>query len=117
MSVKTVFVELEQDVVAFLEGAGKAFKAFVVTEEQKAVIVLKQHETIVTRALNLISDLKDSTLSGSEKMDKVVADLEGDYDAFVQAGGFNGILESGISILRQFAESVYSDFAATLAKL
>ena len=109
-----IFAELADDAIELLKKAGHAIVTFVVAEEQKAVVVLKQHDTIVTKAMNLISDLEDSSHDGTARMDKVIGDLSDDYDAFTTAGGFEGILESGVNVLRQFAQSVFDDFKAAL---
>jgi len=110
----SIFAELADDILAFLKSAGKFVETFVVTEAQKGVVLLKQ-QPIVTKALNLVSDLENSSLSGPDRLNKVINDLEGDYAAFVAAGGLAGLELQGVNLLRQFAQSVFDDFKTTVA--
>lgn len=111
----SIFTELTTEAEAALKAAGIAIETFVVTEAQKAVVILKQQD-ITTRALNLISAIASKSLTGTQKMTVVITDLESDYAAFVAAGGLKGLLAEGESVLRQFAQSVYDDFSADVAK-
>lgn len=113
----SIFAELADDILDFLKKAGHAVETFVVTEAQKAVIYLKQNEPLVTKTLNIISDLESSSLPGADRMNKLLSDIADEAATIAAEGGFSGLLARGVSDLRQFGQSVFDDFKADIAKL
>lgn len=112
-----IFAEIEEGAVGVLKAAGHVVETFVITEAQKVVILLKQNEPLVTKTLNLISDLMSSTMSGADKMNKVISDIMDMVQEVMAEGGFSGIIARALQIVRQFAQSVFDDFVAGLVKV
>lgn len=116
MSLKTILIAVEQDVLDFLTGAGKAIAAFAISETQKLVAEVKQTD-LGTLALNLVQLLASHDLAGPAKLDAVVAALVPALTALEAKGGLAGLVTSIEDFARELAQSAYNDFKAALAKV
>lgn len=113
----SIFAEITDEALSILKAAGHAIETFIVSEAQKLVIYLKQNEPLVTKTLNIISDLESSSLSGADRMNKLLSDIADEAATIAAEGGFSGLLARGVNDLRQFGQSVFDDFKADIAKL
>ena len=112
----SIFVELEDDAIEILKSAGKAIEAFVLSEGQKLVAEVKQ-TYVGTVALNVISALQNHTMSGTDKLGAVVSAVVPLIQKLIATGGITGAITSVESFALEFAQSVYNDFKASIAKL
>lgn len=115
-----IIAELTDEAVAILKDAGHDVKIFVTTEADKALVFLKQaaeNEPLVTRALNLVSDLESKTMTGPEKMAKLVGDVTGEVETALAEGGFGHLVSLATTLAHGLGEMVLADFRAALAKV
>ena len=116
----SVFAELTDDAVAFLKAGGHLVKAFVTSEADKAQVYLKQaaeNEPLVTKTLNLVSDLESKQMTGAAKMDAVVEDILDGVTTALAEGGFGHLVSEAASLARGLGQMVFTDLRAGLAKL
>jgi hypothetical protein len=111
-----ILVQLEDDVVSFLKSAGKEFVSFFLSEGQKLVAAAKQ-TYLGTLALNLVQTLESQALTGEQKMETVIAMITPAIQKFVASGGLPGLVTSVEDFAIEFAQSVYNDFRADIAKI
>lgn len=112
----SIFAELEDDAIAILKGAGKAIETFVLSEGQKLVAEVKQ-TYVGTVTLNIISALENHSMSGADKLGAVVSAIVPLIQKLVATGGVSGAISSVESFALEFAQSVFNDFKASIAKL
>lgn len=122
MSIATVLAQVEIAIEPIITAAKELaatavnyLKDVAISLPQKAVAFIKE-TPLGTAIMNLISAASTTTASGTEKMAGVIGAAQAAYDAFVANGGLTGLLTAGLSVLRQLAQSLYDDFAATFLK-
>ncbi len=116
MSVSTILVAIETDALDVLKAAGKAFETFIITEGQKLVAEVKQ-TYVGTVALNVVQALESQTMTGEQKLETVVSAVVPLITKLVASGGISGAIASVESFALEFAQSVYNDFKADVAKI
>ncbi|HLY90841.1 MAG TPA: hypothetical protein VKQ27_17800 [Acetobacteraceae bacterium] len=115
-NMTTILAVLEADAIAILKAAGKAVESFFLTETQKFVAQAKQ-TYLGTLGLNLIQTMESQSLTGEQKMETVVAMLVPAIEKFVASGGLPSLVGSVEDFAREFAQSLFNDFAADVAKI
>ncbi|MDR7103008.1 hypothetical protein [Croceicoccus sp. BE223] len=85
-----------------------------ITAGQKAVALIKE-TSLGTAIMNLISAASLKDVSGMDKFNAVFDGAVAAYRAFTENGGLNGLIASGMSVLRQLVQSLYDDFKAAFA--
>lgn len=116
MSLSTILVAVETDALDVLKAAGKAFETFIITEGQKLVAEVKQ-TYVGTVALNIVQALENQSLSGEEKLETVVSAVVPLITKLAASGGLSSAIASVESFALEFAQSVYNDFKADVAKI
>lgn len=111
MSLKTILITIEESAISLVKSLGATVEDFVVTEVQKLVAEAKNTD-LGTRAANLIELLTTESISGPEKMVKLVGELTSDAEAFLAGGGVNGAIIGVEHFVREFAQSAFNDFVA-----
>lgn len=99
---------LTDEQVKTLKAAGHQLEEFALSEGQKAVALLKKSDVGQTVAAE-IHALADSTLSGPEKFEKVLAGALPLVAKFVAGGGVEVAIEEAEDLGRELVQSVYDD--------
>lgn len=113
MTLKTVLVSIEDTALDALKAAGTVLDGFVISDGQKLVAEVKQ-TNLGTTALNVVSALDSKTMSGSDKMEIVVAALVPAITTLVSSGGLSGLVVTVEDFALEFAQSVFNDFKASV---
>lgn len=108
--------ELHSVAAAIKEGVAQGLD-WVKSEAMK-VVVLATQTNFGTKLLNLVSLFdNDKTISGAERMNRIVAALIGVGEDLLAAGGWSGLFASVKHFLQGAIQLVFNDFAAGMAKL
>ncbi|UAK25510.1 hypothetical protein [Sphingomonas nostoxanthinifaciens] len=93
--------------------AGHAVEQFALSETQKVVATLKTTSIGATVTAD-ITALKDSTLTGAEKYEQVVANTAPLVLSYVTGGGLASLASDAADVARELVQSLYNDVASAL---
>lgn len=97
-----------------LKDAGHQVETFALSEGQKAVAALKASDVGQAVAAD-VKSLTDSSLSGGEKFEKVLANTLPLVVKFVAGGGVTAALDEVESLGRELVQSVVDDVESSSA--
>lgn len=103
-AIEPIIEELKE----FAEDAFDYIVQLPISLTQKAVAIIKE-TSLGTAIINLISAASNSDASGTDKFSAVIKAASAAYDAFVANGGFKGLIELGVSVLRQAVQFIYDE--------
>ena len=110
-----IVIELDpiiEDAKALASKAVDFLKDVPIMAVQKAVALIKE-TSLGTAIANLISAASHSELSGMDKFNAVVSKAFDAYNAFVENGGLSGLIQLGVSVLRQTVQAIYDNMKAS----
>lgn len=116
--LKNIDIDLDPIVADAKALAGRAvdFLADVpIMAVQKAVAFIKETSlgTAIANLISAASHVDDPGVSGIDKFNAVFDAARAAYDAFVENGALDGLIDLGTSVLRQTIQALYDHLKST----
>lgn len=116
--IAEIKIEIDPVVAEAKALAGKAIdylKDVPIMAVQKAVAFIKETSfgTKIANLVSLFTQEQFKHLTGAEKAIAIFEAAKDAYDVFMMNGALKGLIDFGVSVLRQTIQAIYDNFKAT----